>query len=446
MSKKLKMMLTAMVFLFPCAAKADIDFASIIQDKLSTVEEEVNKVLKQYTNIQVHIQEFRNNRDILGTLKGYAMQEIDARKAQLMDKVRSMPLSVEGIKSQLNMGDIAGAGLISTVKSKYTKKTGANDDVAKAQEHHKMMNKLLIENLTTLYARALVHRKKMQDENKTLDKEKQEQEKLFQDSKSDTDKAQLGPLKDAYQTVKTRANERWRTILSTTADYKGLTLNGMIAESRISSEEEAIAELQAAQAAEEAAAQAAAEEAAAQTPTFSFKGPTVGQVLDLGNKGLNDVQSGDWWSLINTAGGGYGTMAGQSSLSDMIGAGAGAIAGAGYNATNGDWTGALLNMAGGANSIGNISGTGELNDISKVVTGSVGLSNGLSSDNPDIFGIIDNTTTVLNGASGQTTTQQQLENWHREEETRQRVQEDWNRVVEQMNDDDFAAQLKESEQ
>ena len=132
----------------------------------------------------------------------------------------------------------------------------------------------------------------------------------------------------------------------------------MIAESRISSEEEAIAELQAAQAAEEAAAQAAAEEAAAQTPTFSFKGPTVGQVLDLGNKGLNDVQSGDWWSLINTAGGGYGTMAGQSSLSDMIGAGAGAIAGAGYNATNGDWTGALLNMAGGANSIGNNSGSG----------------------------------------------------------------------------------------
>ena len=56
MNKKLGILLSAVFFLLPCAVKADIDFASIIQDKLSTVEEEVNKVLKQYTNIQVHIQ------------------------------------------------------------------------------------------------------------------------------------------------------------------------------------------------------------------------------------------------------------------------------------------------------------------------------------------------------------------------------------------------------
>ena len=443
MSKKLKMMLTAMVFLFPCAARADIDFASIIQDKLSTVEEEVNKVLKQYTNIQVHIQEFRNNRDILGTLKGYAMQEIDARKAQLMDKVRSMPLSVQGIKAQLNMGDIAGAGLISTVKSKYTKKTGANDDVAKAQEHHKMMNKLLIENLTTLYARALVHRKAMQDENKTLDKEKQEQEKLFQDSKSDTDKAQLGPLKDAYQTVKTRANERWRTILSTTADYKGLTLNGMIAESRISSEEEAIAELQAAQAAEEAAAQAEEEAAAAQTPTFSFNGPTVGQVMDLGTQGLNDAQRGDWWSLINTAGGGYGTMAGQSSVSDIVAAGAGTASDIGRNLQDGNVAGAFQSMASGSGNIGSITGIGEFNDVGQVIGGGLGLATG---DSDDVFGIIDNTTNVLNGASGQNSYQQDWENHQREEEVRRQVLEDWQRTMREMEDENNPAnQLKPEE-
>jgi len=391
MNKKLGILLGAFIFLFPCAAKADIDFASIIQDKLSTVEEDVNKVLKQYTNIQIHIQEFRNNRDVLKVLKNKAKQEIAKRKAKLIKAVRSQTVSLSGISGNLNMGDFAGVNLVSAVKSKYTKKKDVNNDFEEVRKHQEKINKMLVENVTTLYASALVRRLQLQEEGEELDKEQEEHKNLFQ-NKSDGDPAQLGPLKDAYTTVKNRADGRWKTVLKTMADHKGLIMNGIIAENRINSEEEALSELE--KAAEE---QKANEDPEEPQVKLDLKGPTIGQLWDLGSKTIKDIDTNNWWKLIEDAGGGYGTVTGQSTTSKWIKAATGAAAGAGRKAGNGNYSGALESLAKGGMSTGKITGNQSLKDVADTVLGGTMVGKGNNSTNKKI----DGATKILNGLSGQ---------------------------------------------
>ncbi len=414
MNKKMGILLSAIIFLFPCAVRADIDFASIIQDKLSTVEEDVNKVLKQYTNIQVHIQEFRNNRDILKVIRDKAKQEIAAQKAKLIDKVRSQTVSLSGIGSNLNMGDFVGAELVSAVKSKYTKKANISNDFEEIRNHQKKINKMLVENVTTLYATALVRRMALQKEGETLDKKKEENKQTLAN-------AQLGTIKDIYTETKNNADKRWTTVLKSTADFKGLIMNGIIAEGRISSEDEAISELE--KAAQEQQAAADSEEPEVK---IDVKGPTVGQLWDLGSKGINDVNSNNWWQLIEDAGGGYGTISGQSSTSSMIKIGAGAVAGAGKSGSNGSWNGALNALANGTNSIGNTSGMTELNDIADAVSGGVGLSQGGSANN-----IIDNATQMMSGMSGDKTDQANMEKQRQEDAERKRITDDFQKAMDE---------------
>ena len=416
MNKQLGILLSAVFFLLPCAVKADIDFASIIQDKLSTVEEEVNKVLKQYTNIQVHIQEFRNNRDILNTLKDKAKQEISARKAKLIQTVRAQTVSLKGIGSNLNMGDFVGADLVAATRSKYTKKKDAKKDFEKVKEHQSEMNKMLVENVATLYARALVRRYEMQeDESKALEKEADETAETLQN-------AQLPTVKQAYVKVKNRANGRWKTILQSTADFKGLIINGIIAESTISSEEEAESELEKAAQEQEQANKDNKEEV-----KIKVKGPTIGQLMDLGTRGIQDINTNNWWQMIDDAGGSYGIISGeQSDLSSMLQAGAGAVANAGRNGTNGNWSGALNSLAQGAGSIGNTSGTSELKDIANATSGVAGLSQGGGNTN----NTIDNITKVVSGASGQQTNQADLERQRQEDELRKKIADDWQKAME----------------
>lgn len=414
MNKKMGILLSAIIFLFPCAVKADIDFASIIQDKLSTVEEDVNKVLKQYTNIQVHIQEFRNNRDILKVIRDKAKQEIAAQKAKLIDKVRSQTVSLSGISSNLNMGDFVGAQLVASVKSKYTKKANISNDFEEIKKHQEKINKMLVENVTTLYATALVRRMELQKEGENIDEKRKENKKTLEN-------AQLDTIKDIYTETKNTADKRWTTVLKSTADFKGLIMNGIIAEGRISSEDEAMSELE--QAAQEQQANADSEEPEVKIDT---KGPTIGQLWDLGSKGINDVNSNNWWRLIEDAGGGYGTIAGQSSTSSMIKIGAGAVAGAGRSGSIGNWSGALEGLANGTKSIGNTSGMTELNDIANAVSGGVGLSQGGSTNN-----IIDNTTRMLSGMSGQTTNQANSEKQRQEEAERKRMADDFQKAMDE---------------
>ena len=417
MNKKLGILLSAVFFLLPCAVKADIDFASIIQDKLSTVEEEVNKVLKQYTNIQVHIQEFRNNRDILNTLKDKAKQEIAARKAKLIQTVRAQTVSLKGIGSNLNMGDFVGADLVAATRSKYTKKKDAKKDFEKVKEHQREMNKMLVENVATLYARALVKRYEMQeDESKALEKEADETAETLQN-------AQLPTVKQAYIRVKNRANGRWKTILQSTADFKGLIINGVIAENTISSEEEAESELEkAAQEQEQANKDNKTEEV-----TIKVKGPTVGQLMDLGSKGIQDINTNNWWQMIDDAGGSYGIISGeQSDLSSMLRAGAGAVANAGRSGTNGNWAGALNSLAQGTGAIGNTSGTSELKDIANAASGVAGLAQGGGNTNTTI----DNITKVVSGTSGQETSQAEFERQRQEDALKKKMADDWQKAME----------------
>ena len=416
MNKQLGILLSAVIFLLPCAVKADIDFGSIIQDKLSTVEEDVNKVLKQYTNIQVHIQEFRNNRDILNTLKNKAKQEIAARKAKLIQTVRAQTVSLSGIGSNLNMGDFVGADLVAATRSKYTKKKDAKKDFEKVKEHQSEMNKMLVENVTTLYARALVRRYDMQK------RENEEMEKEAKETESTLENAQLGTIKQAYIKVKNRANGRWKTVLQSTADFKGLIINGIIAENTISSEEEAESELEKAAQEQEQANKDNQE----QEVKIKVKGPTIGQLMDLGSKGIQDINTNNWWQLIDDAGGSYGIINGeQNDLSSMLRSGANAVANAGRNGGNGNWAGALNSLAQGAGSIGNTSGTSELKDIANAASGVAGLSQGGSTNTT-----IDNITKVVSGASGQQTNQANMEKQRQEDALNKKIADDWQKAME----------------
>jgi hypothetical protein len=101
--------------------------------------------------------------------------------------------------------------------------------------------------------------------------------------------------------------------------------------------------------------------------------------------------------LVEDAGGGYGTVTGQSTTSKWIKAATGAAAGAGRKAGNGNYSGALESLAKGGMSTGKITGNQSLKDVSDTVLGGTMVGKGNNSTNKKI----DGATKILNGLAGQ---------------------------------------------
>ena len=208
MKLKIAIVCSAVIALAPYAAKADLDPMSLIQDKLRNGFEEANKVFKEYTGQELDLQQLVNNRDRLSELKKMGKNfAIDAAMSYASNvKIRS--LSVGGITGDIK-GSIGTPELARKLGKKMTQKSMINDDVLQAQKKQKMINELQVENVATMYAKALVLRRSIINEGQKLEEEEK------------TEITDLPQIEDAYKAVSTRANGRWKSILDAAANYQG---------------------------------------------------------------------------------------------------------------------------------------------------------------------------------------------------------------------------------
>ncbi len=433
MKKKLIMILSAAVFLFPRAAKADDDLASNIQEKLSSYQYEINEVLEKYTYIQVKLQGIHSLRDGVDMIKAKVKEEVEARlanlKTQAMNKLMAQPLTLKGIGSNLNMGDFAGPGLTKAVRDAYTRKAGSKNDLVETDRHNKELNELLVQNVAAMYANALVHRKKLQDDGKK-EQQKLEEQKNIKD---------LPTMINAYSDLMMHAHARWISILKSISDYEDLVASGRIAESRVKNLDEA-----------KTALETAAEAANADIMAGMSGGLKVGDIYGAASNAFNHAKDGNYAGLLGDAAGAYGNfgmpgadkygkyvngvantlpgavnnlqngnyvgltqnlangyqglqLPGQENVSNMIAAGAGSLNGVVRGIESGNAGNILQGLAGGASAVGSAGGNNILQDIGSGVNSGVNAYNsGVNAvnnlQNGNYQGAINNATNAFNSA------------------------------------------------
>lgn len=340
MKLKIAIVCSAVIALAPYAAKADLDPMSLIQDKLRNGFEEANKVFKEYTGQELDLQQLVNNRDRLSELKKMGKNfAIDAAMSYASNvKIRS--LSVGGITGDIK-GSIGTPELARKLGKKMTQKSMINDDVLQAQKKQKMINELQVENVATMYAKALVLRRSIINEGQKLEEEEK------------TEITDLPQIEDAYKAVSTRANGRWKSILDAAANYQGQTaassLLSMRADAAKEAEEEAEAEAKKKAEEEEKAAQEAADKSEKEG------GLSLSDAYNKGSNVINDVKNGNYGSALGEVGGAAGNLGVDSKVSDGL-----KNAGDAYNkgssavdnVKNGNYGSALGDLGGAAGSAG----------------------------------------------------------------------------------------------
>ncbi len=299
---KIAIVCSAVLALAPYAVKADLDPTSLIQDKLRNGFEEANKVFKEYTGQQLDLQQLVNSRDKLGELKKLGKNfAIDAAMSYGSNiKIRS--LSVKGIAGDIK-GSIGTPELARKLGKKMTQKSMVSDDVVKAQQKQKMINELQVENVATMYAKALVLRRSIINEGNKLEEEEK------------TEITDLTQIEDAYKAVSTRANGRWKTILDAAANYQGQTAASSLLNIRADAAKEE--EENAAAAAEKKAEEdkKAAEKAAESGITG---GISITDAYKKGSETVNKIKDGNYGDAIGEIGGVAGDLNVNNEIADNI--------------------------------------------------------------------------------------------------------------------------------
>lgn len=303
MKLKIAIVCSAVIALAPYAAKADLDPMSLIQDKLRNGFEEANKVFKEYTGQELDLQQLVNNRDRLSELKKMGKNfAIDAAMSYASNvKIRS--LSVGGITGDIK-GSIGTPELARKLGKKMTQKSMINDDVLQAQKKQKMINELQVENVATMYAKALVLRRSIINEGQKLEEEEK------------TEITDLPQIEDAYKAVSTRANGRWKSILDAAANYQGQiaasSLLSMRADAAKEAEEEAEAEAKKKAEEEKKAAQEAADKSEKEG------GQSLSDAYNKGSNVINDVKNGNYGSALGEVGGAAGSAGIGGNVGDTL--------------------------------------------------------------------------------------------------------------------------------
>ena len=208
MKNKIVLIYSAVLALSPSVVLADLDPTTLIQDKINVYQEEINKVTKEYIGQEVNLQQMINSRDKLGELKKLGKNFVIDQAMNFGSQIKIRSVTKKGIGKAIK-GSVATPQLSRLVGRKMTKKISESNDVAKARQYKEEMNDLVIENVATMFAKALVLRRAIMNETKSLEEEEK------------TELTDLTQIEDAYKVVANRANGRWKTILDAQANFFG---------------------------------------------------------------------------------------------------------------------------------------------------------------------------------------------------------------------------------
>lgn len=208
MKNKIAVICSTILVLSPYVAKADIDVMSFAQDQLTNYQKVIDEKVSDYIGYEMNLQELVNSRDVLGDLKnkakGFAIDA--AMKYGSNIKIRSMSLG--GLKDAVK-GSTPTPLLAHSTGKKMSRDSKVAKDSAEAVLRKKKLNRLQVENVSTMFAKALVARRAIINEEKQLAEEEK------------TEPTDLTQVLDAYKKVSVRADGRWKSILDSQSNHYG---------------------------------------------------------------------------------------------------------------------------------------------------------------------------------------------------------------------------------
>ena len=228
MRTKITVVCSAIIALFPYASFADFDPTTFVQDQLITHQEQINTIIKKYTGKELDMQQLTNSPDKLKNLKKAGIKLAIGSATKYAPQMIIRTKVLKGISGKVK-GNFATPELAAAVNNEMARNDQVNDDIQKARERRKKLNKLQVQNVSILYAKALVTRRSIINETEQLDEEEKQLKELIEDcSGSSSDGGDSGRceglipiLTKSYAQTVDRANARWRSILDFTANYYG---------------------------------------------------------------------------------------------------------------------------------------------------------------------------------------------------------------------------------
>lgn len=228
MRTKITVVCSAIIALFPYASFADFDPTTFVQDQLITHQEQINTIIKKYTGKELDMQQLTNSPDKLKNLKKAGIKLAIGSATKYAPQMIIRTKVLKGISGKVK-GNFATPELAAAVNNEMARNDQVNDDIQKARERRKKLNKLQVQNVSILYAKALVTRRSIINETEQLDEEEKQLKELIEDcSSSSSDGSDSGRceglipiLTKSYAQTVDRANARWRSILDFTANYYG---------------------------------------------------------------------------------------------------------------------------------------------------------------------------------------------------------------------------------
>ena len=228
MRTKITVVCSAIIALFPYASFADFDPTTFVQDQLITHQEQINTIIKKYTGKELDMQQLTNSPDKLKNLKKAGIKLAIGSATKYAPQMIIRTKVLKGISGKVK-GNFATPELAAAVNNEMARNDQVNDDIQKARERRKKLNKLQVQNVSILYAKALVTRRSIINETEQLDEEEKQLKELIEDcSGSLSDGSDSGRceglipiLTKSYAQTVDRANARWRSILDFTANYYG---------------------------------------------------------------------------------------------------------------------------------------------------------------------------------------------------------------------------------
>ena len=228
MRTKITVVCSAIIALFPYASFADFDPTTFVQDQLITHQEQINTIIKKYTGKELDMQQLTNSPDKLKNLKKAGIKLAIGSATKYAPQMIIRTKVLKGISGKVK-GNFATPELAAAVNNEMARNDQVNNDIQKARERRKKLNKLQVQNVSILYAKALVTRRSIINETEQLDEEEKQLKELIEDcSGSSSDGSDSGRceglipiLAKSYAQTVDRANARWRSILDFTANYYG---------------------------------------------------------------------------------------------------------------------------------------------------------------------------------------------------------------------------------
>ena len=178
MRTKITVVCSAIIALFPYASFADFDPTTFVQDQLITHQEQINTIIKKYTGKELDMQQLTNSPDKLKNLKKAGIKLAIGSATKYAPQMIIRTKVLKGISGKVK-GNFATPELAAAVNNEMARNDQVNNDIQKARERRKKLNKLQVQNVSILYAKALVTRRSIINETEQLDEEEKQLKELI---------------------------------------------------------------------------------------------------------------------------------------------------------------------------------------------------------------------------------------------------------------------------